>query len=606
MPQRAKRKPDAGTRRGPAPRRTHSWVAPTLLFAAVTAFYAPSAWNDFIYDDSQVIENQRAPRSAADFGRIFAERHFYNLPYYRPVTRLTLLGQKTLHGDDPAPFHLANAALMGAAAAAAYALLRLPVFRIDPAAALAAAALFALHPLASSTVYPIASGRETLLPSLWTLLAVYAFLRRGPTWYVLALAAFAAALFSKEQSVVVPVLFALADVLRLSADAPGGDLRRWTVRYLPIVAIIGLYVAIRYALFGATEYTFGSWTGPVLATAYALQTIVAPFRELVYEPTPPIWFSVPRLLLAAAFVATLVVTAVRTRVAAEPATRFWAGWFVMALLPTANLLRQEAHYDERYVFLASLGVVALAARIGGALADSPIRRRVLAGAAAAALVGAASVSAGRAAYFRDDLAFSRQWLHTDPDSLNAHYNLAFALARRGDHAGAVEHYSTAIRIRPDYAYAHNNLGNALVALGRTDEGIAALREAIRIDPAYADARHNLGIALAGQGKLEEAARELRESARLDPARAEVRNNLGNALAALDKVDEAIPEFLEAVRLRPDFAPAHNNLANALARAGRLRDAMEHYSEALRIQPDYREARQNLEIVRQQLNSTGER
>jgi tetratricopeptide (TPR) repeat protein len=378
------------------------------------------------------------------------------------------------------------------------------------------------------------------------------------------------------------------------------------VRYLPIVAIVSLYVAIRHWLFGATEYAFGSWAGPVLAAAYALQTIVAPFRELVYEPTPPIWFSEPRLLLAAAFVATLVVTALRRRVATEPATRFWAGWFATALLPTSNLLRQEAHYDERYVFLASLGVLALAARLAGALANSPMRRRALAGAAAVALVAAASVSAGRAAYFHDDLNFSRQWLRTNPDSVNARYNLALALARRGDHAGAVEHYNAAVRIRPDYAYAHNNLGNALLALGRIEQGIAALREANRLDPDYAEARHNLGIALAGQGKLEEATRELREAARLDPARAEVRNNLGNALAASERVDEAIPEFHEAVRLRPDFAAAQNNLANALARAGRLREAVEHYSEALRIQPDYPDARRNLGIVRQQLGSTGER
>src|SRR5262249_13229965 len=146
--------PKASRSRVPKPQPTaggrgRSRLASALLFTSVAAVYAPSYRNGFIYDDTQVIGAQRAPRSAADFARIFAERHFPNLPYYRPITRLTLLGQKTLHGDNPAPFHLANAVLMGLAAAAAYALLRLPVFRIEPAAALAAAALFALHPLAS-------------------------------------------------------------------------------------------------------------------------------------------------------------------------------------------------------------------------------------------------------------------------------------------------------------------------------------------------------------------------------------------------------------------------------------------------------------------------
>src|SRR5207247_9770230 len=142
------------------------------LFLRGTAVYAPAARNAFIYDDIQVIQRQRAPRSVADFARIFAERHFYNLPYYRPITRLTLLAQKTVHGDDPAPFHLANAALMGLAAVAAYGLLRRPAFGLERPPAFLAAALFGLHPIASSCVFPFTSCREHHLPYLYTPVAV--------------------------------------------------------------------------------------------------------------------------------------------------------------------------------------------------------------------------------------------------------------------------------------------------------------------------------------------------------------------------------------------------------------------------------------------------
>ena len=152
-------------------------LGPLILFLVIVSVYVPSLQNDFIYDDVEIILAHRAPRSFADWAQIFKERHFPNLPYYRPVTRLTLLGQKRLHGDVPWPFHLANALLLGAAALLAFGILRLPAFGVQRGPALIAAAMFALHPAASSCVYPICSGRETLLPSVWMLGAMYAFLR---------------------------------------------------------------------------------------------------------------------------------------------------------------------------------------------------------------------------------------------------------------------------------------------------------------------------------------------------------------------------------------------------------------------------------------------
>ncbi|MEO7652017.1 MAG: hypothetical protein ABIZ80_16255, partial [Bryobacteraceae bacterium] len=178
-------------------------LAPVILFLAVVFVYSPSLQNDFIYDDVEIILAHQAPRDAGEWARIFQERHFPNLPYYRPVTRLTLLAQKSLHGDVAMPFHAFNALLMGGAALLAYAILLLPVFAIPRVSALLASAMFALHPAASSCVYPISSGRETLLPAVWMLGAVYAYLRG---WRTVAMLAFAGALFSKEQAIMTPAL----------------------------------------------------------------------------------------------------------------------------------------------------------------------------------------------------------------------------------------------------------------------------------------------------------------------------------------------------------------------------------------------------------------
>ena len=588
----------------PASRFDRSRLFPLFIFLVVLGLYAPSAENEFVYDDNEVIVNQKAPTSFAEVGGIFGERHFPNLPYYRPVTRTTLLLQKTFHGDNPAPFHLLNATFMALAALVVYFLLRLPVFGVARTPALLGAALFALHPIASSCVYPTASGRETLLPSLWTLLSIYAYLRRGRGWRALSLVAFAGALFSKEQAVVIPALFVLADVAGITPDPPEWNPRRWIVRYLPVFPILAGYFWIRHLLFGGTEYAFGDLTGPLLSLGYAFQTTFLPSVELVYEPTLPIWLSWPRLILSCLAVAGLLVLALRLESRHRPVLLFWTGWFLVTLAPTANIIQQEAKYDERYLFLASLALIAVAAAVAsqGGWSGRFGRTGTVVG---LLLVGAAGlISFHRSAYFHDNLAFSRQWLETDPQSVNAHYNLGFGLAQLGRHQEAVEAYERALEIEPDYGYAHNNLGNALTRVGKREEAIGHFRKALELDPSYAQAHHNLANVLVEENRRDEAMEHLREAVGLRPDFAEAQMNLGNLLTEKGNAADAVTHYRSALKLKPDFAEAHNNLANALVALGRLREAISHYSEALRIRPDYPEARRNREIVLMELTRTG--
>ncbi len=603
-----------------------------FLFLLIGLAYVPSIRNDFIYDDTQVILAQPAPRSFSDVAKIFAERHFPRLPYYRPLTRTSLLLQKSLHGDNPAPFHIVNAALMGMAGVLAYSLLRLPVFAIQTSVAILSAALFCLHPLASSCVYPISSGRETLLPSIWTLLAVYAYLRGGIRWRCLALIAFVGGLLSKEQAVVIPALFLLADILKLPADPPGPGAKYWILRYWPFASALLVYFLVRHSLFGGTQYLPGTLLGPLVSTVYALQTIVVPFKELVYEPTIPVWLSLPRLAITALVVVPLVLLAHRQRGTLGKQAAFWIGWFVITLLPTANLLRQEAAFDERYVFLTSVSFIAVAALLASAHWQRvAVRRGTIAGGVILTAC-ATMISAGRCDTFKDDVHFSQQWLRTNPGiessaadrrtgqslfgrfqgwfntdaaSVNAHYNLGFALAKQGRFEASIVHYSEALRLNPDYAYAHNNLGNALAAVGRSEEALSQFSRAIQIKPDYVDAHYNFGLALARLGRLEEASAQFEDTLRLKPDLtdaqqnldyAAVHNNLGNVLAQQGKLAEAAAHYSDALRLRSDYADAHNNLANILVGQNRLEEAVTHYSEALRIRPDYADARHNLAMV----------
>lgn len=568
-----------------------------LLFSLVVVVYAASSLqNGFIYDDFQMILGREGARSLADVAGLFAEPSFPNLPYYRPVTTTTLMLQKAAHGENPAPYHWFNALLIGVTALLTYALLRLPVFDVERIPALLASALFCLHPIASSVVYPASSGRETLLPSTWTLLATYAYLRPGRKWYGLAVFAFAGALFSKEQAVIVPALFLLADLLGLSGEPPGRSLRQWMLRYLPIAPIMLIYIGIRRLLFEGTEFTFGSLGGPFLSIAYALQDIFLPFAELHYEPTVAIWLSWPRLAISFSLLILMTVLAIRLWPSIHRVAWFWLGWFVVNLLPTANLLQQEAPFDDRYVFLASLSVFAVAASIASAFWSREPSARLLPISGLVLVACCAAISHHRAVYFRDDVSFSRQWLRINPGSVNAHFDMGSALVRRGEFDEAIKHYTEVLRIRPDYAAAHNNLGNAFLKSGRVEESLPHFSKALELNPGYAEAHYNMATALARQDQLQEAIQHFSEVLRLQPGFAEAHNNLGNALARQKRLDQAIEHYAKALQAHPDYADAHNNWANALVEQGKLKEAIDHYSVALKIRPDFVEARRNLSAV----------
>jgi tetratricopeptide (TPR) repeat protein len=100
---------------------------------------------------------------------------------------------------------------------------------------------------------------------------------------------------------------------------------------------------------------------------------------------------------------------------------------------------------------------------------------------------------------RGDAGLSNQ---LGPDLLaEGHDALAGALATKGNLRAAAEHYKATVDLRPDYDRALNNLGVVLMNLGQTDEAIHWFQEAVRQHPEYAEAKLNLKKALEVQNEI---------------------------------------------------------------------------------------------------------
>ena len=360
------------------------------LFSLVFLLYLPSIRNGFVYDDHALILQKSVPILS-----VFTQSHWPDLTvtYYRPVARLTMVVQKWLHGDNPWPYHLFNNFLAGIMACWVYAILRLPLFTIPNGLAWGGALLFAVHPITASCVYPICSGRETLLPVLFILAAVYAWINSA---YFFCLAMFVLALLSKELALITPLIFWLTDHLKERIH------RR---PYLPVMIIVLVYFLIRQLIFKGQEHyqiaIFNDPWGPFLTIIYTLQTILTPFMELYYEPWVAVWFSGQRTLICLSIILIMICLFIKNK--HKKLILFWSAWFLTGMLMTANLLVQEARFAERYGLFSMVGLIGMLLTLVNA-------RKILWG----AILASAVISIHRAEYFKNDLVFQKQWLQTSP------------------------------------------------------------------------------------------------------------------------------------------------------------------------------------------------
>ena len=137
-----------------------------------------------------------------------------------------------------------------------------------------------------------------------------------------------------------------------------------------------------------------------LSYLYALQVVTVPFWELVYEPPARVWFSPWRLAIGLAITGWALWWIRRSWPQVRAVTWFWLGWFLLTLLPTANLLDQEAPFAERYVFLSALSPIFLLAWILSNRENGGRQKRWT-GLAVAVLLLLATQTVARGAFFRD-------------------------------------------------------------------------------------------------------------------------------------------------------------------------------------------------------------
>jgi tetratricopeptide (TPR) repeat protein len=532
---------------------------------------------------------------------------------------LSLLG---LHGGSPAPRALRDAtyaldAAIGGGEAWTFHLSSL-VYHVlatllvlflarrlagDGWASLAAALVFAVHPVHSEAVASVA-GRKDVLVTLFTAAGLLAFLRFQEDGRLRWVGAFAACLalgfLVKETIVVLPAL-ALPCALFGGRDGVRRARRRALIAaacfcigslLLAIVAV-GVFRVSALAGGGAWRWHGGSWVSTYVTVPrlllFDLGLLALPVRlqaDYGFDAFPigrsPLE---PRFVVAVLALAAIAALAVRAS-RRDRRVGIAAAWILVTLLPVLQIVPHHELLAERYLYLPSVGAALLAGILFERLAAT--RHRAATGALAAVLLLAVARTWTNNRVYADFETLSRSVVERSPRCARAHYNLGQLALRRGDEEEALERFRAAIAVGPGSFPGENRVfgpawneiglvslvrflrGERLPASREYAEAKAALERAADAWPGEAAPALNLYTLEREAGRGAEAIRVLARAAAQGVRDARVDERLAAASPSL--VEEPHRrEVVAAIVRRMRAAPsADSSVASAEALVEHLR------------------------------------
>lgn len=535
---------------------------PILVAAFTLIAFLPSLASDFVnWDDSyNLVQN---PNYRGLGGTQLEWMWTTQLgDHYIPLTWMSFGLDYKIWGMDPFGYHLVNVLLHTANAVLFY-FLALVIFNLSvpqdsqlarsriPVAALAAALLFAVHPLRVESVAWVTERRD-VLSGLFYLLAILAYLRAVPgpgrearrKYYWLALGCFLLAMLCKEIVLTLPAVLLVLDVYPLRRLGGrtweqwiGTAARRVWLEKIPFAVIslaiipMMLYIekhGLRTAPLEGLGW-FPRMAVPIYGLAFYLRKTVAPFHlsPLYVFTGHKIDPAAAPFLLSAAAVLAVTVAAILLRKKFPALLAVWAVYCI-TLSPVLGAVSNGPEIaSDRNSYLACLGWTLLAgAAVFAARQREP---RLFAAGGIAIILGLAGLTWQQAGIWHDSDALWTRALAVEPSAI-AYTNMGEALVSRGDELWAKEHFLQAIALDPAFSPAHLGLGGVCLRMHKPTEAAVEFQAVLHLGKDLAFAHNGLACALAMQGKLDAAIDHFQQALRLDPGYADARRNLNQVLA----------------------------------------------------------------------------
>ena len=480
----------------------------------------PALSGERVWDDDFLTRGNPFIKSPLFVLEVFRQRLFpesYS-GHYRPVQNISYMFDYVVWNGSFYGFHLSSVLFHVLAAVLLYLLLRQlliglmtdngstePVFfgnreTVPAWIAFAVALLWVVHPVHSAAVDYV-SGRADSLAATFGAGAWLLYLRATRAdscltksfWFAGAGLTLLVALCSRESAALWPALFLIhlfffdrSRALRLKFITLGvclgllafyaglrhlppglavpGPSSHWSVPQRVVLMLRALGDYGRLMLFPANLHMERSvFTGLAVATEAGREH----FIEFEY-------LSIVGVLLLTAF-GFLCASKGRGQLLRI----FGAVWFLVAYLPTSNIVELNATVAEHWLYLPSVGFLLFLA--GCALEfRSRLAPQALSILVAVAVAALGVRSALRSCNWRSNEEFARQTIAAGGLTIRTALLLGQVYSNREDYAEAEKILRKAVKLCPEYPLARNNLAHALLHLGKTKEANEMFEESARV------------------------------------------------------------------------------------------------------------------------------
>ena len=572
----------------------------SIIAILILAVYANVLGHGFVWDDLDVIVNNPLLQNLNNLPRLLlSSDRLLDTPtgYYRPLTYISFLIDRGIWGLNPFGFNLTNLILHISVALLFYSVVS-ALFKREKLAFFAAL-IFSLHPVAGETVNFHAGGRNTLLSACFALLSLLFYMNRRRLPAILC---FAAAIFSKEFALLLPLVFLFYD------KCISMEKKEWS-SYLPFSIPIIIYLTLR---------SFAVENGNLLRTIQLSDNLLAipqivvnyfinmafPLRlKTVYDVSGP---DVSAIAIYSLALLAIIGTALAFRKIKEISFSFI--WFFLFLLPVTNIFPLGiAMMADRYAYFSLMGFSILLAYCICKANDKAVVAIVVILCAVYA-----TIDVRRNSIWADDLSLYTQVIKDAPEKYIGFYNLGIHYYKKGDLANA-ERYLTEACAKKDATVKNIH---ALVTIywenGKLDQALIFLDKAIALDPdnpqSYVMASRmyeTKGDKAMAKSYLDKAVAKYPQIVELMDRRTFSLCREGEMLMAGRKYVEAEKKFKEALMMKPDFVPALIDMGSLAAEKGELAKSIEYFTRAEGLDPLNPSVHYNLSVAYELMGRSAE-
>lgn len=474
--------------------------------------------------------------------------------------------------------------------------------RIVQLLALLAGLVFVSHPIQTEAVTYIWQ-RTTSMAALFYLASLCFYVRsrlfsiegnqaiRVYTNYISSLIFAVAAMFTKENTITLPLMIALYEFSFLKTDR-SFNWKGWFPFLLILIIIPATLVVTRSFNFHEMHRTV---EGPIrnapLPYLFTEFRVMATYIRLLFFPVnqnldyeyhiSKNFFDCP--VLISFLLLGIIFFAARRLFSKYRLVSFSIFWFFLTLLPESSFMPFNDVIFEHRLYLPMAGYSMFLVTGMYYLLGKNINKTM--GIVSVIIILNSILTFQRNKIWLDDLTLYSDTVRKSPHKARPFVCRGNAYYDKGHLTKAMADFNKAIDLEPEDFQAYLNRGLAYEAQGDLSQALADYSKAVKINPKFAWGFNDRGFINYSQNNLAQAIADYNTAIELYPFFAQAYYNMGLVFDGLGNMYYAVINYTKAIESNPDYADAYNNRGVVYYRMGNLKEAISDYSRCIELNPN---------------------